>query len=104
ERIGVIQFHAKVHASAGGRQVSRTVEEARAFKIVLVAPPRPFDRYGLFLGEMANVSMLQAVNPARTRLFDQLSRLRAKCDTAVKSLTGDPKQRVLEALDELPTA
>lgn len=103
ERIGVIQFRATCHAKGGGRTVSRSVEEARAFKIVLVAPPRPFDRYGLFLGELGNVSSLAAVNPARTRLIDQLGRIRTKLEAGVNAQSGDPKERLLDVLDDLPT-
>lgn len=103
ERIGVIQFRATCHAKGGGRTVSRTVEEARAFKIVLVAPPRPFDRYGLFLGELGNVTSLSAVNPARTRLIDQLGRIRTKIEAGVAAQSGDPKERLLDILDDLPT-
>lgn len=102
ERIGVIVFKATVHAKGGGRTLSRTVEEARAFKIVLVAPPRPFDRYGLFLGELGNVTSLQAVNPARARLLQQLGTLRTKVQAGVNVQSGDPKERLLDILDDLP--
>lgn len=103
ERIGVVTFKARAKGSGGGRAVARTLEESRAFKIGIVGPPRPFDRYGIFLGEMGAVSALDSVNPARLALIAQVGRMRAKLDAAVAAASGDLKERLLDLQDDFPT-
>lgn len=103
ERIGVVTFKARAKGEGGGRAVARTLEESRAFKIGIVGPPRPFDRFGIFLGEMGAIAALESVNPARAKLIQQVARMRAKIDAAVAAASGDLKERLLDLQDDFPT-
>jgi hypothetical protein len=119
ERVGVVTLRAEASGRAAGRAVRRTVEESRAFKVVLAGPPRPFDQFGLFIGEAASVTALESINPARAQLIAALGALRTRLEEGVAAqgpgpapeapprppgAPGPARERLLDLLDELPDA
>lgn len=103
ERLGVFVFKAQAQAPYEMNSARRTVEEARAFKVALPTMPRPFDRYGLFIADMRGVTDLDEVNPRRDRLIDLMADYHNKLKDAAQVLQGDPKERILDLLDRIPT-
>ncbi|MBI4860237.1 MAG: hypothetical protein HY815_08235 [Candidatus Riflebacteria bacterium] len=103
ERVGVLKLRARARGPSYVRHVTRTVEEARAFKVALAGPPRPFDRYGFFLGDVNTVTNLDAVGPARDKLLDLLKQVRVRVEGAVSRSGGEVRERLLDVLDSLPT-
>lgn len=103
ERTAVFVLRCAVTSGSLGRRVTRTVEQAHALKVVLAGPPEPFGRFGFFLGAMGALTDLAAVNTQRERLIAQLGRVRAHLDAAAAAQSGDPKERILDLLDDIPT-
>lgn len=103
ERTAVIVLRCRAVAGPLGRRVARTVEQGHTLKIVLAGPPPPFGRFGFFLGRMGGLTDLAEVNAQRERLLRQLERVRGVLDQGAAALSGDPREKTLDLLDDIPT-
>lgn len=103
ERTAVLVLRARAVSGPLGRRTVRSLEQGHTLKLVLAGPPEPFGRFGFFLGRIGGLTDLAQVNAQRERLIAQLGRIRAQLDRGAAGLTGDPREKVLDLLDDIPT-
>ncbi len=98
EWVGVLTLRVVAEVSDAAARVRREVEENYEIRTLLLAPPRPFDQVGLFLGKHDVVLEPSKVNEARKRLLASQERIFKEIQAATLPTADAETQAKLQAI------
>jgi hypothetical protein len=93
ERVFVLTLGVLVESSDASGTVRKKLEASYEVRSILIAPPRPFDQLGLYLGDLGAVMDTQAVNRVREKAIIRHEELRSELEAYdTTGLSGEDRQ------------
>lgn len=105
EWVAVLEVGTQVVCEDAADRVERTLEAAYELRTMLLAPPRPFDQLGLFLGRPGSLIDAARVNQIRDAAVQGHLALRSELQSAdTSALSGDDKRWLRQIVEGMLTA